>query len=434
MRLELKNTRNLPALIQVWLALSAVFAVILVWGARLLYVRKGAAPERFSERLGHASVARPSGRLIWVHAGSVGEVTSIAKLARRLSDKGSTAVLVTTTTATGALTVARLVPGAVHQFLPVDTPAAVQRFLDHWRPDAALFVEADLWPRMILSLEARDCPMALLNARASRSRTRFPAAYAALLAPMQLITVQDAALVDEFFALGLDPSRIHSLGNLKADIDVPAVDEELRACLSEAGQVRGIWAAVSTHVGEETLLLDAHAGLASNPLLILVPRHPERGDTLAKELAQRGVKFSRHSRNERPDTTTAVHLVDVLGETGTVYAAAGLAFVGGSLSAGRGGHTPYEPIALGCAILSGPYVQNFSAAYATLQAAGAAERITNTAALGLSISALLADDAMRSAMQIAACRAHASQQGATERAVDALIAVLPKKLDPPRQA
>jgi len=416
---------RLPALIRVWLAFSAAMPAILTWSARHAHRRQAAAPGRFGERLGKATLARPSGPLVWVHAASVGEVASAARLARQIMARRGTALLVTTTTATGATTVARLVPGAIHQFLPVDTPGAVRRFLDHWRPDAALFIEGDLWPRMILSLERRQCPMVLVNARASRSRERFPSAYSALLARMRLITVQDSALIDAFRSLGLNPARLHAPGNLKADVAAPAVNETVRAHLAAAARGRGLWAAVSTHPGEETLILDAHAALPGNPLLVLVPRHPERGDDLAAELARRGLRFARHSTGGMPDNATQVHLMDVLGETGTVYAAAGLALVGGSLLPGPGGHTPYEPLALGCAIVSGPHVRNFTTAFETLQATGAARLVPGSPALGAEIAALLADEARRGAMQAAARAAHAAQGGATARTLELLDAVLP---------
>lgn len=419
------SARRVGLIIRLWLGLSAALPFLLHLVARRLHRRQGAAADRFRERLGQASHPRPAGHLVWIHAASVGEMASVARLARQLSQNGPLALLITTVTATGAATAARLVPGALHQFLPVDTPAAVNRFLDHWRPDTAIFVEGDLWPRMILSLEARACPMILLNARASRTRDRFPAASVRLLSPMRLITVQDGALVDGLVGLGLDPDRICAPGNLKADIDKPQVDAAARDQLFRAAQGRGLWAAVSTHPGEDLMILDVHAGLSGQPLLILAPRHPERARDLTQELARRGLVFTRHSLSERPDATTQVHLVDALGVTGTVYAAAGLAFVGGSLVKGFGGHTPFEPVALGCAVLSGPHVRNFASAYRSLQAAEAATLVEDKAALGARLHALLGDHAARAAMQRAALSAYDAQRGATTRTIDAIARVLP---------
>ena len=423
-----------PLAIRVWLGLSRWLPFVLTGVARVFHRRQGAAPDRLAERFGIASQARPSGRMIWIHAASVGELASVARLGRQLIDHGDVALLVTTTTATGAATAARVLPGAVHQFLPVDTPGAVRRFLDHWHPDAAIFVESDLWPRMVLTLAARACPMVLLNVRPSRTRHRFPAASAALLARFQMVTVQEPDVRDDLLALGLDPARILAPGNLKADIDLPWVDESLRDQWERAAQGRGIWAAVSTHAGEEAQILEVHAALSGRPLLLLVPRHPERGDEVASALAGRGIVFTRHSLGAQPDSRTQVHLVDALGVTGTVYAAAGLAFVGGSLDVGRGGHTPFEPVALGCAVLSGPDVHNFASAYKVLQAEGAAILVPDHHALGRCVANLLRDaEAVRS-LQSAARKAYAAQGGATERTLGALAKALPGVLTPLRPA
>ena len=426
MPLKTQKFRRLPILIRFWLRLTAVAPVLLIWSARFSHQEQNAKQERFAERLGHASFARPTGPLIWIHAASVGEVTSIARLARSLAEQSNASILVTTTTATGASTVARLLPEALHQFLPIDTPNAVSRYLNHWRPDAAFFVEGDLWPRMILSLEARNCPIALLNVRASRSRDRFPSVYSRLLSCMHLITVQDPSLLDGLQALDLDHARLHAPGNLKADIIVPSVNEIIRTRIASAAADRGLWACVSTHLGEETVILDAHASLAGNPMLVLVPRHPERGDDLAAELSRRDLVFSRHSKGELPDAQTQVHLVDVLGETGTVYAAVGVAFIGGSLVPDPGGHTPYEPLALGCAILSGPYVRNFNASYKFLQAEGAAYMVPDSSALAGKISDLLQSRTRLNTMQNAIQKTQSTQGGATGRTLELISAFLPQ--------
>lgn len=248
-----------------------------------------------------------------------------------------------------------------------------------------------------------------------------------------MITVQERGLIDDLEQLGLDPTRLCAPGNLKADIDIPVIDEGLRAQWIAAAQGRDIWAAVSTHPGEEAIILDVQARLAGRPFLILVPRHPARGADLAAELARRGLAFSCHSKGEKPGIGTEVHLVDALGMTGTVYAATGLAFIGGSLLEGHGGHTPFEPIALGCAVMSGPHVQNFSAAYAALQATGAACLVKDSGALSDRLRCLLSDHAARKAMQRAARNAYKTQDGASMRTLDTLRDVLPTGLVPPHK-
>jgi 3-deoxy-D-manno-octulosonic-acid transferase len=415
-----------PALIRLWMLATAAAPGLLERRARQAHRQQGADPSRLQERLGQASLPRPPGPLVWLHAASVGEVTSIARLGKALmAASPGRSLLVTTATRTGAETVARLLPGALHQFLPIDTPAAARSFLDHWRPDAALFVEADLWPRLIFLLHDRGCPMALLNARHSRSRERFPRVYAALLSRMALITVQDPALLPGLADLGLDPARLRAPGNLKADLAPQEVDVSLSNSLIAAAKGRGIWAAVSTHAPEEELVLQAHAGLPDAPLLVLVPRHPERGDAVADLLRASGLSFTRHSQGTRPGPATQVHLVDALGLTGTVFAASGLACIGGSLVPGIGGHTPYEPAALGCAILSGPHVGNFTSAYRELTAAGAARLLPGAEVLQPEVARLLHDPTARAAMQSAARAFHAAQAGATEATLDLLAPILP---------
>lgn len=421
------SARKTPALIRLWLLLTALLPVPMVWIARRAHRRQGADPDRIAERSGQATQPRPPGALIWIHAASVGEVASVARLGRAiLAADSERTLLMTTTTTTGAETVARLVPDAVHQYVPVDTPAAVSAFLDHWHPDAALFVEADLWPRLLLSLLDADCPMALVNARHSRSRERLPKVYASLLSHMALITVQDDAVRTGMIRLGLDGVRLHSPGNLKADIEAPSVNQVLCSIWTKAGTGRGVWAAVSTHDGEEGLVLDAHLSLSGSPLLILVPRHPERGDSVAKLLDDRGVRYTRHSSGAVPDTATQVHLIDGLGLTGTVFASAKLVFLGGSLLPGIGGHTPYEPAALGCAILSGTHVANFTWAFQALRDAGAARLVPTSIELGHAIAHLLEHPSDQARMQSAAQAFHAKQAGATDATLDLLADILPE--------
>lgn len=422
---RVKSARNFPAFVRLWLTVSSLFPGLLESQARRAHQRQRADPTRLQERFGKPTLPRPGGKLVWIHAASVGEVASIARLAKALlTATPEQCILVTTATNTGAETVSRLIPGALHQFLPVDTPVAVQAFLDHWRPDAALFVEGDLWPNLILSLDHRDCPMALLNARWSRSRERFPKVYAALLEKMALVTVQESALLSGLIRLGLDPARLHAPGNLKADVTMQDVDEDLHRALTAASDGRGIWAAVSTHAGEESLILDAHAAIPGSPLLVLVPRHPERGAAVAQELRRRRLSFTVQSQAALPGTDTDVHLVDVLGQTGTVFAGTGLACIGGSFLPNIGGHTPFEPAVFGCAILSGPYVDNFSAAYRSLASIGAARMISDGAALSVEVRRLLQDPSSRRTMQSAARRFHAANAGATDTTLTLLKQIL----------
>nr|WP_253944268.1 glycosyltransferase N-terminal domain-containing protein [Pseudogemmobacter hezensis] len=387
-----------------------------------------APPDRLGERFGKASLPRPDlqaeGRLIWLHAASVGEVVSIIPLAGLLLAQPGLRVLITTTSATGATVVANRIPGALHQFAPIDTPAAVTGFLDHWRPDAALFVEGDLWPRMMQTLAVRGIPAALVNARPSKTRSRAPRSFAVLLRPMHLITLQEDSLRDEFLRLGVAPGILHAPGNLKADIAAPAVDPALVQAWQQAARPRSIWAAASTHEGEEEIVLDALSALDQPGLLLLAPRHPPRAESVADLLKRRGISFTRQSLGQQPDANTAVHLIDTLGLMGSVYAAADLALIGGSLRPGPGGHTPYEAAAAGCPILAGPYLRNAAAAYQALGAAGAMREVTDAASLAQTVAGLLADPALLHHMQSAARAEQSRHQGASQRSLALLLPLL----------
>ena len=420
------SDRGMPALIRIWFLVTAILPALIGAWVRLAHRRLGAAPDRIGERFGKTGLKRPLGKLVWIHAASVGEVASVARLGRAIqAGKPGCSLLITTATATGAATAARLLPEAIHQYLPIDTPAAVSSFLDHWHPDAALFVEADLWPRLVYALAEKGCPMALVNARHSRSRERFPKVYAALLSRMEVITVQDQNVLNGLVELGLEPSRLHMPGNLKADTVTPAINKDLARALMAAADGRGIWAAVSTHAGEEDIVLRVHAALPGSPLLVLVPRHPERSASIIALLQTQGVTFTRQSQGDLPGATTQVHLVDVLGETGSVFDAVKLVLLGGSLVPGIGGHTPFEPAAFECAILSGPHVANFAWAYPELVRAGGARLVQEPAALGREVAHLLEDDADRRAMQAAAKAFHTAQAGATDATLRLLAPVLP---------
>ncbi len=411
-------------LLRLWLGLTRLLPGLPGLLARRAHRRQGADPARLPERFGQAGLPRPEGRLIWIHAASVGEVISVSALARRIADQPGLRLLVTTATATGAATVARRLPGALHQFLPVDTPGAVGRFLGHWRPDAALFVEGDFWPRMMLTLAQRGVPVALINARASKTRDRAPRSMAALLSGVGLVTVQADGLRAGFLSLGLDPGRVHSVGNLKADIPPPGVDHTHCAALRAMAAGRPVWAAALTHPGEEEIVLEALALLDPAPLLLLVPRHPDRADAIAAGLQRRGLRFSRHSTGQGADPGVQVHLIDAMGLMGDVYTVADLALIGGSLVEGPGGHAPYEAAALGCPMLTGPHLRNARADYDALVQAGAVRIVRDAGELERSVADLLRDPAALAAMRDAARAEQQRHAGATGRVLDLLAPIV----------
>ncbi|SIS53662.1 3-deoxy-D-manno-octulosonic acid transferase [Phaeovulum vinaykumarii] len=410
--------------------------------APLLLRRRLAAgkedPDRWPEKLGQASHPRPRGRLIWVHAVSVGESLSVLPLLERLvapgGAEGRAQVLLTTGTLTSArLLAARAPEGVIHQFAPLDLPGALARFLDHWRPDVAVMVESEFWPRLLRAVAARGIPLLLVNARISdrsaRAWARVPATARALLGRFRAITVPDAATAARLGALGVPADRLHVVGALKSAAGRLPVDETEKARLAACLGGRPCWLAASTHPGEEALIAEALAAGAQSmgarssrpgPLLILAPRHPERGPALRAELSARGLRVAQRALGQDPGPDTDIYLADTLGEMGLWFDLSPVAFIGGSLVA-VGGHNAYEPALHGAAILHGPMVSNFADLYARLDAAGGARCVDSPAALAAAVADLGADGAARAQM-VAQARAVLAAETDPLAATAALIA------------
>jgi 3-deoxy-D-manno-octulosonic-acid transferase len=305
-----------------------------------------------------------------------------------------------------------LPPGVLHQFAPVDTRSAVRRFLGHWRPDLGIWVESELWPRLVFETARAGVPMALVNARLSaaslRRWQRLPGMARRLMGSFRAILAQDRETVAGLAALGVGA---RFAGNLKALVDAPGCDPDALAGAQAALGGRPAWLAASTHAGEEAQVIRAQAAQAARggpgaPLLILAPRHPERGDEVAALLAGAGLRHVRRSAGGVPGPETEVWLADTLGEMGLWYRLAPVAFVGGSLVP-AGGHTPFEPVTLGSAVLHGPEVANFAPAYAALDAGGGALAVGDAAALAEAVARLLAAPAEAAALSERARAIHA---------------------------
>ena len=394
-------------------------------------VRRGKEdPARLGERRGIASQARPAGRLVWIHAASVGEARSALPLLGAVLAAAPRAHALVTT---GTLTSARMLDGALparalHQFAPLDVPAWVARFLDHWRPDAALWFESELWPNTLAALASRGVPAALVNARMSEaSFARWRRGGALLRPPLDgfaIVLAQTEETAARFAALGARDSR--AVGNLKFDVDrLPAADDALAAARAALAG-RPAWLAASTHPGEEEIVAAVHAQLAPRfpgLLTILVPRHASRGTEIARLLRGRGLAVAQRSAGEAPDPATAVWLADTMGELGLFYRLAPVVFVGGSLVA-HGGQNPLEPAALETAILLGPHSWNFTEIVAALRAADAVREVADPAALADQIAGLLADEAARRRLARNAFGAWEAGRGAVARVHAALAPVL----------
>lgn len=327
---------------------------------------------RLGERLGHASIARPEGPLVWLHAASVGESVSILPLIARLrAERPEVAVLVTSGTVTSAELMARRLPaGALHQYSPVDGPAVARRFMDHWRPDLAVFIESELWPNLLRQAKAHGAKLALLSARitaeSAKGWSRAPGAARALLGRFDLVMAQDRASEARLKALGANTAGI---ANLKLVGEPLSADPKAVAALKKTAHGRRVILAASTHPGEEEMIA---AVVPEGALLVVAPRHPDRGEGVVEALRMMGLSVARRSTGERLTADTRAYVADTLGEMGLLYALADLAVMGGSFPPGIGGHNPLEPARLGAPVITGPNVFNFAEVYEAMVAAGAA--------------------------------------------------------------
>jgi len=386
-------------------------------------------PDRIGERRGIASRPRPEGALLWVHGASVGELRSAMVLIDLIGRARPDAhILITSGTRTSAEMVAQAPPPrSIHQFVPLDVPAWIDRFLDHWRPDAALWLESELWPNLIRRARARGVPMALVNGRLSdrsfarwQRLRRFVAPPVAAFSPCLAQSESDAA---RFTALG-SPARC--VGNLKFDGAALGADEAALAALRAALGSRTVWAATRTWPGEEEIVARANARVrATHPdaLAIIAPRHPPRGPEIAAALAAAGHRFAIRSAGELPAPGHDIYLADTLGELGVVYRVAALAFIGKSLVP-LGGQNPIEPARLGVAPIFGPHMTNFRDVAATMVEAGGALTVADETALAATVTRLLSDSAERHRLAARAAEVAEQGRGAAGRVLEALAPLL----------
>ncbi|WP_152044653.1 lipid IV(A) 3-deoxy-D-manno-octulosonic acid transferase [Aureimonas psammosilenae] len=392
-------------------------------------------PTRRRERYGFPSIERPNeGPMVWVHAASVGESNAVIPLVREIVAERIAVVMTTGTVTSAGIVRERLGDSVVHQYVPLDLKPSVQRFLDHWRPDLAIVAESEIWPTTMVELQTRRIPQVLVNARLSdRSFRRWKAAPSiaeALLENLSQVVAQSEIDAERFHVLGARSVTV--AGNLKAEAGPPPFDPAALAEIRRAIGRRPVWAAVSTHPGEEKAAADVHRALRltrSDLLTIVVPRHVERGDALAAEFATRGLKVARRSLGQMPAGDTDIFLGDTIGEMGLYLGLTEIAFVGRSLAA-HGGQNPLEAAMVGTAIVSGRFVQNFRDIYLQLLRAGGARLVKNEEDLRDLVGELLDKPDTRRRMIHAAAGTVAEMQGALERTLQALEPFIrPLKLD-----
>jgi 3-deoxy-D-manno-octulosonic-acid transferase len=415
---------SLPLTLRVYQRLSAA-AVPLAPALIKRRLKQGKEdPARVGERRGMSEDVRPPGPLVWIHGASVGEVLAVAALIERLRAL-NLRILLTSGTVTSATIVAKRFPAdIIHQYVPYDSPRYVARFLDHWQPSLALFIESDLWPNLILSSAARRLPMVLINGRMSHRSfprwRRVSGTISALLGRFEVCLAQSRADAERFAALG--SRNVVVTGNLKLDVPAPPADFAKLERLTSVTRGRPIIVAASTHPGEEEILVEAHRTLVRffpSLLTVIVPRHPGRGEALARMIAASDLHAALRSREELPTAAIDIYVADTMGELGLFYRLSPIVFMGGSLVE-HGGQNPIEAVKLGASIVHGPHVFNFGDVYQALDGAGGAKQADTREALVKQLGQWLADPVARNLSVASAERVVAQLGGALERTLAAL--------------
>ncbi len=385
-------------------------------------------PVRLPERLGHAGLARPDGALVWLHGVSVGESVSLLPLVEALArTRPDLNLLVTSGTITAAQLLAERLPkGVIHQYAPVDTPGAVGRFLRHWRPSLVVTVESELWPNLILDAKSSGARLALLSARMTQASAegwaRLPGAARALLTAFDLILPQEPETAARLAKLG---ARLGPQLNLKQVGEPLPFDAaklaELRAAIGERKTVL----AASTHPGEEEIIAAAVREAETPALLVVAPRHVERGAAVAAALAAAGFTVSRRGAGDLITPETTAYVADTMFEMGLFFRLADVVVMGGSFVPDVGGHNPLEPARLARPIVTGPHAFNAAAVYGEMFDEMGAIEATDGAALARHLRGLLTQPLIAPRIGEAALAYAQRQQGALDRTLALLEPLLP---------
>ncbi|MDP1708715.1 MAG: lipid IV(A) 3-deoxy-D-manno-octulosonic acid transferase [Gammaproteobacteria bacterium] len=402
----------------------------LVWRG----LRAPAYWRRWPERFGFVPLAPTANPVIWLHAVSVGEVQAAAPLVRALMARyPQHRVVLTTMTPTGAEQVrASFGQGVTHCYVPYDLPGAVRRFLVRVRPSIAIIMETELWPNIFHGCHERAIPLLLVNvrlsARSAAGYRRVRSLTAEMLGCVSAIAAQTQKDAARIIALGAEAARVRVTGSIKFDINMPAsLHEEAAVLRRSLGAERAVWIAASTREGEETMILEAYASVRRSlpqSLLVLVPRHPERFARVAALCRRHGFNTVLRSEPRSCDASTEVFIGDSMGELALLYAAADVAFVGGSLVP-AGGHNMIEPAALGLPVIFGPHVFNFEEASRLLREAGAAEQVRNVEQLATTVLSYLTDANLRHATGEKGRQLVQQNRGALDKVLGIAAGVIP---------
>lgn len=419
-----------------------LYSVVLLTLAPLLWWRvwrEHRAGRSRGERLGWIPASSAADRPLWLHCASVGEIQAARPLIEALRRRHpQRRLVITTMTATGAERAMALADAASaegsgevsHYFLPLDFPCAARRFVARLQPALAIFFETELWPNLLASCAWCDVPVAVVNGRLSarslRTYRRLRRLMREALSHVDWLGAKSRQDAERFGELGMAEQAISVTGSLKFDISLDdglfEVSERLRWSLGE----RPVWVAGSTHPGEDEALLAAHARVREalpEALLILVPRHPRRFEAVAELCAARGLALARRSRGEIPGAGTAVYLGDTMGELNSLYGAADLAFVGGSLVP-VGGHNLLEPAAMGVPVLTGPELANFEDVAEALREHGALVEVADGDALASALLRLFGEPAERQRLAEAGRAVVETNRGALARTMEGLETLL----------
>lgn len=389
-------------------------------------MRYGDYHVRWRERFGRFREPRLNGCL-WVHAVSVGEVNAAEPLVKALMEAYPQApMLVTTVTPTGSERVRQLFGDTVHSvYLPYDLPFAVKRFLRSTRPRLAVIVETEIWPNLYFACRRHGIPLLIANARLSERSLRGYARMSSLvkraLRCVSHIAAQSRTDAARYRLLGAEPSQLTVCGNLKFDMPVPRAALEAGTSMREAwGTGRPVWIAASTHEGEEMCVLEAHLEVLRrlpDALLLIAPRHPERFKAVEGAVRSLGFNVATRSADKLPGHATQCFVIDSMGELLRFFAAADVAFVGGSLVS-IGGHNVLEPAAFGKPVLVGPYTYNFEEITQLLLDERGGQRVDDGSGLGAEVLSLLRDPERRAAMGSAARQVFESERGSVGKVME----------------
>ncbi|MEQ1789010.1 MAG: 3-deoxy-D-manno-octulosonic acid transferase [Rickettsiales bacterium] len=408
--------------------ISALKPLIYLW-LRIRLMRGKESKSRFRERFGFASTTRPNGTLLWIHAASVGEVNSVLLFIEQIQSRFSDVnILLTTGTLTSAQLIAKLNPKKViHQFVPVDTPEATNRFLNHWQPDIGFWVESELWPNLVINAKERGCFMVIINGRMSVKSCDSWQKYASsminkMLNCFEQVFAQSEDDAQRFRKLGAKDVRY--VGNLKYDADPLLCKEADLFVMQQEIGARPLWLAASTHANEEEQLVKTHQILATTHpdlLTIIAPRHPQRGAEIAKLLSMYG-KVALRSLDHKITPDVKFYIADTIGELGLFYRLCEIVFMGGSLIE-HGGQNPLEAARLRCCILTGTHTENFSDMFAEMENLSIAIRIKNTSELAAQIDKLMKDSDAIVKMQMLTKEWLRTKSGTIDRIIDILTPV-----------